>query len=151
MEHRSLYENTERTIIQSNYAGFLVRLAARLIDGIILSFLMNFVLLFFYQKDFPGVFSWIFSIRGLVCFLLSIAYYVYFETSNKQATIGKSVMNLKVIKQNGDKLNVPDAIIRYFSKILSTFIFLIGYLMVIFDDKKRALHDRIAGTFVVKA
>jgi uncharacterized RDD family membrane protein YckC len=79
-----------------------------------------------------------------------MSYFVYFETGTKQATIGKSIMGLKVIKQNGTKMMMRDSIIRYIGKIFSSFIFMIGFIMVIFDDQKRALHDRIANTYVVK-
>ncbi|HET6371045.1 MAG TPA: RDD family protein, partial [Nitrospiria bacterium] len=39
---------------------------------------------------------------------------------------------------------------RYFAEILSGIILCIGYIMAAFDDEKRALHDRICGTRVIK-
>jgi uncharacterized RDD family membrane protein YckC len=39
---------------------------------------------------------------------------------------------------------------RYFAKILSAIILCIGFIMVAFTDKKRGLHDIIAGTLVIK-
>ena len=39
---------------------------------------------------------------------------------------------------------------RYFGKILSTVILFIGYLMMIWDEKKQTLHDKMANTLVVK-
>ncbi|UCH01243.1 MAG: RDD family protein, partial [Deltaproteobacteria bacterium] len=39
--------------------------------------------------------------------------------------------------------------LRHFSKIISTIILLVGYLMVGFTAKKQALHDMIAGCLVV--
>ncbi|MGH9316538.1 MAG: RDD family protein, partial [Thermoanaerobaculia bacterium] len=39
---------------------------------------------------------------------------------------------------------------RHFSKILSTLILFIGFLMVAFSEKKQGLHDRIAETLVVR-
>ena len=39
---------------------------------------------------------------------------------------------------------------RFFAKFISAIILFIGYLMAAFTDRKRALHDIIAGTLVIK-
>ena len=51
---------------------------------------------------------------------------------------------------NGEKLDFVKALIRNVSKIVSTVILLVGYLLAAFTEKKQALHDMIAGTLVVK-
>lgn len=38
---------------------------------------------------------------------------------------------------------------RYFGKILSGAILMIGYIMAAFTERKQALHDMMAGTLVV--
>jgi uncharacterized RDD family membrane protein YckC len=40
--------------------------------------------------------------------------------------------------------------IRQLGKIISGFILMIGYIMAGFTEKKQALHDIIAGAYVVK-
>ncbi|MBL0286160.1 MAG: RDD family protein [Bacteroidetes bacterium] len=77
-------------------------------------------------------------------------YFTYFESSLKQATIGKQLMNMKVVDKNGFRLTPANALIRNLSKIHFCFILFIGYLMAAFDAQKQSLHDKIAGTFVVK-
>jgi uncharacterized RDD family membrane protein YckC len=42
------------------------------------------------------------------------------------------------------------AFVRNLSKVISTFILFIGYIMAGFTEKKQALHDMIAGTLVLK-
>lgn len=86
---------------------------------------------------------------GTVSFAIGVAYFVLMESSEKQATIGKMVFGLKVIDQDGKRLNLSKALIRYLSKFVSAIILLIGFIMAGFDSKKQALHDKIAGTFVV--
>ena len=39
---------------------------------------------------------------------------------------------------------------RHFGKLLSALIILIGYLIMIWDEKKQTLHDKMADTPVVK-
>lgn len=40
---------------------------------------------------------------------------------------------------------------RYWSKIISALILFVGFLMVAFTEKKQGLHDKIAGTLVIRA
>ena len=66
------------------------------------------------------------------------------------ATIGKMIMKIKVVKENGKKLTYNDAILREFASYLSGAVFMLGYLNVLIDPKKQAWHDKIAKTLVVK-
>ena len=61
-------------------------------------------------------------------------------------TIGKKACNIKVVDQSLRPCSMGQAFGRSFAEILSTLILLIGYLMVAFDDRKQALHDKMAGT-----
>jgi len=72
------------------------------------------------------------------------------ESSNKQATLGKQALGIKVTTLDSQPISFAQATVRYFAKYLSTLIFLIGYIMVAFTDKKQALHDMLAKTLVVK-
>ncbi len=58
-------------------------------------------------------------------------------------------MKCRVADAKGNNIPISDSIIRYFSKWLSTLALGIGYLMIIWDNKKQGLHDKIAETFVV--
>lgn len=73
------------------------------------------------------------------------------ESSKWQATIGKKMVGLKVTDENGERIGFGKANGRYWSKIVSGIILFIGFLMVAFTAKKQGLHDKIAGTLVVKA
>lgn len=72
------------------------------------------------------------------------------ESSKWQATIGKKIVGLKVTDENGERIGFGKANGRYWSKILSALILFVGFLMVAFTAKKQGLHDKIAGTLVVK-
>ena len=65
------------------------------------------------------------------------------------ATVGKMAMKIRVVTAEGQKVSYLRALGRYFAKLLSGMILMIGYLMAAFDDEKRALHDRICNTRVI--
>ena len=67
------------------------------------------------------------------------------------ATPGKMACGIKVTDLDGRRISFGRATGRFFGKILSTLILLIGFLMQPFTARKQALHDILAGTLVVKS
>jgi len=146
------------------YAGFWIRLVAYFIDNFILGFLLNMISLIVAVPlgltagiGFAGVddFTSSMAVLGVQMILLVtysaivILYYTLMESSKYQGTLGKMVLGLKVVDYNGNRIGFGRAVGRYFSKILSAILF-IGYIMIMFDNKKQGLHDQIAKTYVVK-
>ncbi|MDD2440457.1 MAG: RDD family protein [Methanosarcinaceae archaeon] len=128
-----------------NYAGFWIRLGARLIDGII-----TYVLFMALTELFPRLAQQGSSIEITYGpLVVGILYYTVLESSSMQASVGKQVFKLKVIDEAGKQLSMPKALLRTITKEIGL-MFLIGGLMVGFTDKKRGLHDVVAKTFVVK-
>jgi uncharacterized RDD family membrane protein YckC len=120
------------------YAGFWKRAVAIIIDGIILAIigaLVNLLLA-----------DWLASTIGI---FLGWAYMAGMESSERQATIGKSVMGIYVADLNGQRISFLRATGRYFAKILSALILFIGYIMAGFTARKQALHDILANTLVL--
>jgi uncharacterized RDD family membrane protein YckC len=117
------------------YAGFWRRVAASLIDAIIIiipTALINMVI------PFVGI-------------ITTLIYKPVFESSILQATPGKAIMGICVADENGDRINFKMAFIRYLTSFLSGLSFGVGYLMSIFTEKKQSLHDLIARTIVIKS
>lgn len=81
--------------------------------------------------------------------LLAWVYYATMESSSKQATFGKLALGLKVTDENFQPITFGKASARFFSKILSGILLLIGYLMIFFTEKHQGLHDKIAKTYVI--
>ena len=86
---------------------------------------------------------------GAVSLIVNWIYFAWQESSVRQATIGKLAVGVKVCTENGGRLTFANATGRYFAKILSAIVLLIGFLMVAFDKKKQGLHDKLAKTFVI--
>jgi uncharacterized RDD family membrane protein YckC len=89
-------------------------------------------------------------VLNIVSVALSVAYYAGMESSASQATLGKMAMGLKVTDLYGRRISLGRAVGRLFGKVISGLIFLIGFLMVIWTEKKQGLHDMMAGTLVLE-
>jgi uncharacterized RDD family membrane protein YckC len=58
---------------------------------------------------------------------------------------------IKVIRTDGSPVTYGRAVLReVLGKFISSLLFGIGYLMVIFDNQKQGLHDKMADTYVIK-
>lgn len=141
-----------------NYAGFWIRFAAVFVDGILL-FAVNLVISLIAGAGVGLGFStpqteptMAVMVLQLVLMAIQIAIALTYETvmiGKYGATLGKMACGLRVVTPEGAPVSYLRALGRYFAKILSQIICLIGYIMAAFDDEKRALHDRICDTRVI--
>ncbi|MEZ5174251.1 MAG: RDD family protein [Bacteroidia bacterium] len=143
MEEQTIDYEASGLAANVEYGGFWIRFLAALIDGILLS-VVNGILMFI-------LWGWQSVLYNIISILIGWFYYAYMESSTEcKPTLGKKALGLKVTGLNGERISFANATGRYFSKIISAIILLIGFIMAVFDDQKRALHDRIAGTYVIK-
>ncbi len=124
----------------TQYASFGKRFLAALLDGLILSVINGLISAILGKNS---------GLAGLVGLLIAWLYYAIQESSEKQATLGKQALGIVVTDIEGKRIDFVKATIRYFSKIISTLILMIGYIMAAFTERKQALHDMIAGTLVL--
>ena len=147
------------------YAGFWRRGAASFIDGIIVWFIFFNVRAFisaiglgqyqnplwFPDPDRPTV-SWGgISTETALTLVIGILYFGLQESSVWQATIGKRALGIIVTDLDGDRITRIRAVKRNIACIISTWFFLLGYLIQPFTRRRQALHDVIARTLVLKA
>jgi len=129
------------------YAGFWIRLCAKILDGLILSacgFILGLLTVLVTRHPIgAGV------LQNLLAFILNIAYVTYF-LGNCGATPGKMACGLKVVRPDGEKVTYGRACGRFFAELISSMTLAIGYIMAAFDEEKRSLHDRICDTRVVR-
>ena len=93
------------------------------------------------------------GIVGIISLLTFIGMWLYFalmESSAKQATLGKMLVGIVVTDIDGDRVSFGKASGRYFGKIVSSIILMIGYIMAAFTERKQALHDIMAGCLVIR-
>ncbi|MFM6976811.1 MAG: RDD family protein [Sphingobacteriaceae bacterium] len=72
------------------------------------------------------------------------------EASARQASLGKQWLGIKVCDEAGNRISFAKSLSRNLFKWISTLTLGIGYLMGFFDKKQQCLHDKMAGTMVVK-
>ncbi len=138
------------------YGGLLVRYTAALIDSFAFgipsaaaSFAIKQIL---NSLNLKGGVAGIFP--GLLAGFLILPLIVYMVKS-KGATPGKLFFNLRIVDEQGNLPNLKKAILREVLGKFILYIFTFGlvslfsYFMVVFGSKKQAVHDKIAGTYVL--
>ena len=138
-----------------NYGGFWIRLVARIVDNIILQ-VVGYIAGFFVGYAFrsrlagdPAQAITAILVIYLVALMANMAYEVFF-LGRFGATPGKMVCGLRVVRPTGEKITYLRALGRFWAYPLSALILCIGFIMAAFDSEKRALHDHICDTRVVR-
>jgi uncharacterized RDD family membrane protein YckC len=153
-----------------DYAGFWKRVAAYILDGIIL-----YIPSLLIEKLFGGAAAKatlqqaLDSAAGdasallaaehqyyiamwpamLLSALMVWLYFALCESSAWQATVGKLALGIRVTDLDGQRISFPRALGRYLGKMLSAFLLCIGFLMVAWTQRKQGLHDLLAKTLVL--
>ena len=133
------------------YAGLQKRFEAAIIDGLILyigrfviTIILELIVVLPYGTTIgAGV------VGTVLYFILVWLYYALFESSFRQATPGKMARGIIVIDLEGNRISFRKATLRHFCKILTALTLFITYILMDFNDKKQATHDRIAGCLVI--
>lgn len=148
------------------YAGFWKRFAAYFIDSVLIG-IVTWVVQMIVMAGFFGVGAGLSSRNdpgamiagaGMIGFLFGMVllplamqavYFAWMHASERQATLGKMAVGIKVTDDDGQAISFARGIGRYFAGIISSLTLCIGYIMAGFTDRKRALHDMVASTLVV--
>ena len=122
------------------YASIGKRFVALFIDGLIIGVA-------------AGILSWVLPafLESLAGLLLGIGYETWMLTNRNGQTIGKQVMNLRVVTEDGGAVTQNVALTRACMRIVSGMALFIGYLWAFFDDRRQTWHDKVAKTLVVDA
>jgi len=138
-------------------AGFWIRFVAVVIDGIIVSILCIPINMFFpfpshYQTNLYDSTTYMnMGLNYVLSLVLVFIWYGWFY-KNKGGAPGKLAMGLQVINtKNNQNCNYWQAFFREtVGKIVSGVILFIGFIMVVFRKDKKALHDLLFNTQVLK-
>jgi uncharacterized RDD family membrane protein YckC len=118
-------------------AGFWVRVAAALLDIIMVGIVLGLV---------EGMLS--FNVGA--GFMFWLALYCVVMWTKKGTTIGGVICGLKLVRVDDRPLDWGVCIVRALSSFLSLVVAGLGFIWVAFDDEKQSWHDKIAGTTIVK-
>lgn len=147
----------------AQYGGFWPRLGALMIDGLLITgagdlfggFIGGFVGGFMAARGHTAqeIQDTVRSMRWGIMLLVWLGATVYFCTMNssaKRGTLGKMAMGLQVTDQQGRRISALRALGRELAKVVSFCTLLIGFLMVGWTARKQGLHDKLAGTLVIR-
>jgi uncharacterized RDD family membrane protein YckC len=133
------------------YAGFWIRVGAALIDSILVLIIILPILWVIYGKSYWLGESYV---QGFWDLLLSyvlpaiavIIFWVY-----KSATPGKMATKLTIVDaRTGGKPSTGQFVIRYIGYYLAMLPLFLGIIWVGIDKRKQGLHDKLAGTVVLR-
>ena len=130
-------------------AGFGVRLAAALVDVAIVTVVQLCLI-----AVWPGLPEYFDSDAQLhwvdAALIFLTALYHTIGVSVWSTTVGKRVFGLRVLRPDRTRVSLLRALARYLASAVSFLILGAGYLMVAFRADKRALHDIMCDTVVVR-
>ena len=135
---------------RASYAGFWIRVIAYLIDCVILAIPVGLLFGMSMQpSDDPDIAYVLFA--DILLFVINLLYFAGFWASPLQATPGQKICRIKVVEaMTRTKISLPRGIGRWFALLLAMMLFFVGVLMVAWTERKRGLHDILAGTCVLK-
>jgi uncharacterized RDD family membrane protein YckC len=145
-------------------AGFWIRFVAYMIDALIvtavsvllLGICVGAVILTDESVDFENPGGIVMGAVLLVIAALIVINWLYealMTSSPRGATLGKMALGLRIVRFDGTQLTFGRATARHFAKAIATpaVPLFIGYLMAAFTNRKRALHDILVDTLVIRS
>lgn len=143
--------------VTPDYTGLVTRAIAFGVDALIINLAAVIVgaiiALALDLFQIPSKVDTLLAAIGAVVFIVWVmAYFVTFWSTTGQ-TPGARVMQFRVraVGAEHGQIGPRRALLRLFAMVIAALPLLAGYMMVLFDDRRRGLHDRIARTVVVDA
>ena len=136
------------------YAGFWIRVLARCVDAIPLLVANQAIsgILEMVVRTPVGTARWTGLSTSVLGFsvLLDVIYNAWFVW-RFGGSPGKLALGLKVVIADGGRVSFGRSLGRALAYYVNVFTLYIGCLIAAFDEEKRALHDRICETRVVRS
>jgi uncharacterized RDD family membrane protein YckC len=144
------------------YAAWWRRVVAILIDGLIVSIPMSILVFgvlgfeFFADRGQGLMLTPAVRPGGLIIQAAQVAYYTFLNGGERGQTLGKQVLGIRVRDVDADApIGYGRALLRHtvipILGLLCGLITLVDGLWPLWDDKKQALHDKLARSIVVMA
>ena len=142
--------------MNQSFAPYINRVGALIIDGLIVGIPLGII------GAALGLFG---DVTGIIIYyalaiVATIAYYAITmsrEGERNGQTIGKQILEIRVVHESGTPMTAGRAILRdvvgkYLLGFLTCYIYsLLDYLWPLWDGRKQALHDKIGSSFVLRA
>lgn len=135
---------------QYQYASFLLRIFSMIMDGIFLFIIAMIFMKYANSEQLDWISNNVELFQILSCIFITLYMLLFLLTMG--GTPAKIGLNIKIIDaKTGEKLAFKKTIIRYILSFISSGVFFIGYIWILFDKKNQSLHDKIVGSYVIKS
>lgn len=136
---------------EMSYVGFWLRLVATLIDTILLLLINVPLMIAVYGPNYLLQGSYILGpahimLSYVMPVAIQLAFWITLSTTPGKMAVGAIIVDART----GNKPTVGQFIKRCIGGYLSAIPLFLGYICIAFDSRKRGLHDRIAGTVVIR-
>ncbi|MDQ2086207.1 RDD family protein [Herbivorax sp. ANBcel31] len=149
----------ENVHVEYELAGLGSRFIAFFIDCLIqfVIFSIAFIAMYLVGVDF-GYLIWELGVLEFILFCYTVIlffhlmYFIFLETILKGQTLGKRCMKLRVIKGTGEPINIVDAILRGFLRLVISLplVYIVDVILVVTSKKYQRIGDFAANTIVIK-
>ena len=132
-----------------------VLIAIAMITVLLIGLLLSFQTLAYAVQDASDFRSssigWIVAIMLLGLFAIFVGYFVFFETLWQGQTPGKRLAQIRVIREDGRPIGLPQATLRALLRVFDDILVgLVGFLFIIQGRQEKRLGDWVAGTVVIQ-
>ena len=149
-------ETPEQTALEFPLAGIGSRALALSIDTLLQAGAMIVVAIIAGVISWAGFLpqmskQWVYAILIFAGFLVTIAYFAFFETVWNGQTPGKRWTHLRVMMDSGRPIDVQSAILRNLMRIVDTLpsLYAVGIVTSLISAQNKRIGDYLAGTVVV--
>lgn len=156
-------QTPESVELEFTLAGIGNRAYALLIDYLVLGTLMMILmigwgLLYYFLWEIihlhqyingDRLSTWLLAIQLLILFSCYVGYFVFFETLWQGQTPGKRFTKIRVIRDDGRPVGLPQATLRALLRPIDDFLY-IGMVFIIWGKQEKRIGDWVAGTLVVQ-
>jgi len=149
--------------LEGHYAGFVSRLFAFGIDAIVVSLIVTAIGIGLTLIDSifilpttdaavtiggniqidPGN-----ALTGLLMTVMATIYFPFFWILSGH-TPGMFLMGVTVVTLDGGHVSFWRAVVRVIGFYLSAFVFFLGFIWILIDNRRQGWHDKLAGTCVI--
>jgi len=135
-------------------AGFFSRMEAFIIDLLLITISslgaigMVALILRFFMRPIFDLNLHLARYAPVVVSIILVGYYLFFWALFG-FTPGKFLLGIKIVRQDGRKMGLGRAIVRFVGYWISAIPLFLGFIWIIFDSQREGWHDKLANTQVI--
>ncbi|MEG4393621.1 RDD family protein [Microcoleus sp. BROC3] len=92
---------------------------------------------------------WLIAVQALIGFFIYVGYFVFYETVWSGQTPGKRYVKIRVIRDDGRPVRLPQSTLRALLRPFDD-LFFIGVFFIVLNQREKRLGDLVGGTMVIQ-